>query len=206
MEGRSHTPEERALKRQARELGIQFHPRMGAERLRALIQEHTQKGSETASQAVVDEAVGEPQVEATKPVQSFSGSEKGLYMTEEEYERKRFGEAKRNANRLVRVRITCMDPTKKNWTGEIISVGSSKLGTYKKFIPFNSEEPYHIPWIIYQELKERKCRVGTTVKLPNGQEVNKYKLVNAFSIELLPPLRPDELEDLKKQQALAKGL
>jgi hypothetical protein len=41
--------------------------------------------------------------------------------------------------------------------------------------------------------------------MPNGQEVNRYKLVNEFSIEVLPPLTETELEELKQRQAMASG-
>ncbi len=128
-----------------------------------------------------------------------------LFYTEKEFKSKELADRRKEASRLVRCRITCMNPAKQNWTGEIVSVGSAKMGTFKKFIPYNSPEPYHIPHIIYQELKERKCRIGHIVKLPNGQEVNRYKLVPEFSIEVLPPLTPEELKELARRQALASG-
>lgn len=128
-----------------------------------------------------------------------------VHFEEAEYRRRQLAEAKREAGRLVRCRVTCMNPHKKNWTGEIISVGSSRMGTFKKFIPFNIDEPYHIPKAIFDYLKERKCRIGTTQKLPNGQEVNRYKLINEFAIEQLEPLTKQELEDLKHRQAMAQG-
>lgn len=128
------------------------------------------------------------------------------YLDEKEYKKRQLAEAKREAGRLIRCRITCMNPHKKNWTGEIISVGSSKMGTFKKFIPFNIDEPYHVPKAIYDFLKERKCRIGVTHKLANGQQINKYKLINEFAVESLPPLTKEELEDLKNQQAAVKGV
>lgn len=128
-----------------------------------------------------------------------------LFYTEKEYKARELAERRREASRLVRCRITCMNPAKKNWTGEIISVGSAKMGTFKKFIPYNSSEPYHVPYIIYQEMKDRKCRIGHIVKLPNGQEVNRYKMIPEFSIEVLPPLNQSELKELARRQALASG-
>lgn len=113
-----------------------------------------------------------------------------------------FAKRKREAAKLVRIRVTCMDPTKKDWPGEIISAGSSKLGTFKKYVPFNGT-PYHVPNIIYQTLKDRTCSIFYEVKHPNGQKTKKTKQVPAFNIELLPPLTMKELEDLAKQQAMA---
>ena len=141
---------------------------------------------------------------APTSIPKMAESQKYLY-EEAEYRRKKLAEAKREAGRLVRCRITCMNPHKRNWTGEIISVGSAKMGTYKKFIPFNLDTPYHVPKAIFEYLKERKCRIGTTQKLPNGQEINQYKLVNEFAIEVLDPLSKSELEDLKNQQAITMG-
>ena len=149
------------------------------------------------------EALSKASTEAKVP--TLSPGQK-VHFEEAEYRRRQLAEAKREAGRLVRCRVTCMNPHKKNWTGEIISVGSSKMGTFKKFIPFNLEEPYHVPKAIYDYLKERKCRIGTTQKLPNGQEVNRYKLINEFAIEQLDPLSKEELEDLKHRQALSQGM
>jgi hypothetical protein len=108
----------------------------------------------------------------------------------------------KEAQRLIRCRITCMNPNKRNWTGEIFSVGSAKIGTTKKFIPYNSPEPYHLPRILFDELKERKCRIGYIEKLPNGKEVNRYKLINEFAIEVLSPLTPEEVKEMARKQAL----
>lgn len=189
------TEEHKQLKIKARALGLKFGPRLAYDKLVKLVDDH-EKGIDNTMEAVVDTPVRK----AMPP--KFQGK---TYVTEAEYKRKQIASSKANAGRLVRCRITCMNPHKKNWTGEIISVGSSKLGTYKKFIPFNSEEPYHIPYIIYKAMKERQCRIGTTQKLPNGHEVNRNKLINEFAIELLDPLTPEELKELAQRQAMASG-
>ncbi len=44
--------------------------------------------------------------------------------------------AKEEAEKLVRIRITCMNPGKKEWPGEIITVGNKFSGMHKKFISF----------------------------------------------------------------------
>jgi hypothetical protein len=172
------------LKAALRERNIEYHPANGKETLKELLSKYLQ-----------DE--GWP-FDVPKP----RGK---LAYTETEYRNKKIIDAKRNANRLLRCRIQCMNPTKKNWTGEIISVGSSKMGTVKKFIPFNSDEPYHIPYILYQELKQRKCTVRTTTKGPNGEDITRSKLINEFSIDVLPPLTEQELHELKQRQAMANG-
>ena len=126
-------------------------------------------------------------------------------MTPEEYRKKYLGNARKESGRLVRCRIQCMNPAKKDWPGEIFSVGSAKLGTFKKFVPFNSPEPYHIPKIIYNMLLEKKCTVFYTEVDKRGNKIRKGRLVNEFAIEVLPPLTKEELSDLAKTQALKAG-
>jgi len=106
-------------------------------------------------------------------------------------------------SRLRRVRLQNMNPAKKDWPGEWISVGSAKLGTFKKYIPFNGE-PYHIPQIIYDMLKERQCTVFYNAKNPQGgPDIRKGKLMKEYAVEDLPPLTREELDDLAARQALA---
>ena len=108
-------------------------------------------------------------------------------------------------NRLIRCRIQNLNPAKKEWPGEIISVGSAKLGTWKKYVPFNDGEPYHLPKIIFDELKDKKCTVFHTEKDERGNNVRKGRLVNEFALEVLKPLTKEELSDLGRQQALQAG-
>lgn len=126
-------------------------------------------------------------------------------MSAEEYRKKYMGDQRKESGRLVRCRIQCMNPAKKEWPGEIFSVGSAKLGTFKKFVPFNSPEPYHIPKIIYNMLLEKKCTVFYTEVDKRGNKIRKGRLVNEFAIEVLPPLTKEELSDLAKTQALKAG-
>lgn len=129
-------------------------------------------------------------------------------MTAEEYLKKYPGNIKRNkaeVGKLIRCRIQCLNPAKKEWPGEIFSVGSAKLGTFKKYVPFNSPEPYHIPKIIYDMLLEKKCTVFYTETDNRGNKTRKGRLVNEFAIEVLPPLTREELSDLARRQAMAAG-
>lgn len=110
------------------------------------------------------------------------------------------------AGRLIRVRITCMNPNKKDVPGEIITVSNAVAGTYKKYIPFHSGEPYHVPQIIFNMLKDREFQAFTTVKGPNGITLRKAHMVKEFAIEVLPDLTEQELKDLAQRQAMAKSV
>jgi hypothetical protein len=194
VKGRPVTEEEQKLLALCKEYGIEMHPRAGAERMRKAILE----GGHT-----IPWEVQEPPLEK---LLEAAGNVKGkTFFTEEEYNNRLFNERKQEAGVLIRCRITCMNPNKKAWTGEIISVGSAKLGTFKKFIPFNSDQPYHVPSIIFNELKNRKCAVRSTRKGRNGEDITTTKLINEFALEVLPPLTDAELKDLQHQQAMANG-
>ena len=172
------------LKHRADMLGIKYHPSTGLDKLKAKINNTLGTAENTSSSAEVPK--------------DFK------ILTHKEFKQERKARAKKLANALVRVRVTCMNPAKKEWEGEIFSVGSAKLGTFKKYIPYNVE--WHIPHIMYESLKERKCAVFHTVKDHLGQKIRKSKLVPEFSIEVLPPLTKKELEDLVRKQAMSGSM
>lgn len=112
-------------------------------------------------------------------------------------ENDRIRKIREDALKLVRVIVTPMDVLKKDYTGEILSVSNSVLGTVKKLVLFN--EPYHLPQILVDELREKKCQVFTSRK-DNNNLIREAKLINAYGIQVLPPLTEEELEDLRKSQ------
>ena len=94
-----------------------------------------------------------------------------------------------------------MNPLKRNWKGETFSVGSRVMGTFKKYVPFDGQ-PYHVPQVIYDMLKERKCTVFITKKV-GKEEFKEGKLIPEFAIDDLPDLTQQELKDLEQRQALS---
>lgn len=110
------------------------------------------------------------------------------------------------ASKLVRLRLTCMNPNKKEWDGEFITAGNAVIGSFTKFVPFNAPDGWHVPNIIYQQLRDRECQVFTTVRDSKGNSTRKGKLIKEFSIEILPPLTAEELHDLAQRQAMAKSI
>jgi hypothetical protein len=172
------------LKARADLMGIKYHPNTGIDKLKAKI-------NNTLS---TDDEV--------KPTVSVGNS---VYLTEKQFKDEEFKLRKSNAGKLVRVRVTCMNPAKKEWDGEILSVGSAKMGTFKKFVKFNTDDGWHIPFIIYEYMKERKCSIFHTITDAKGQKIRKSKLVNEFNIEVMPPLTPEELKALAQQQAMEAG-
>jgi len=174
------------LKERATLMGIKFHPSVGVATLAAKIEAALMNVPEVKEDAVVA-PVASPVI---------------VPETESEMAQR----LRKDATRLIRVNITCMNPNKKDWPGEIISVSNSIIGSVKKFIPFNATEGYHVPNIILHHLKERQCQVWSSVTHPNGRVTQKGKMIKEFAIEVLPNLTQDEIAELARKQAITNSI
>lgn len=171
-----------ALKEQAKLLGIKHHPSIGADALSAKIKEHLDK-----------EDSGEPAEEPEESQKQSAAKSKAQVRLEK----------KRDAERQVRIQITCMDPKRSEWEGEVFTAGNSLLGSYRKMVPFNV--PWHVPNIIYKQIKAAKCQVfHTVIREVHGKKVKQRegKLINAFAVEVLDPLTEEQLQELARSQAM----
>jgi len=120
---------------------------------------------------------------------------------------RRYDQLTKEATKLVRVRITNMNPLKKNWPGEVISVGNRVVGQIKKFIPFkDADEGYHVPQIILTAMQDRMFQQFYTVKHSNGQDIRRGKQAKEFAIEILEPLTLPELSALAIKQAQSHNI
>lgn len=171
------------LKQRAQTLGIKFHPSIGLESLRSKV-----------SAALTGEDAEEA---AEEPVPEAPAAESRIQMR---------NRLRKEASALVRVRVTCMNPNKKEWKGEIFTVSNSVVGTFRKYVQFNTEEGWHVPQIILNMLKARQFQTFYTIKNERGVAVRKGKLVPEFAVEVLPPLTEKELLELSRRQALAGGV
>ncbi len=113
--------------------------------------------------------------------------------------------ARRDATKLVGVNVTCKDPLKTNWEGEIFTVSNDVVGDIKKYVQFDTEDGWHVPQMIVNMLKTKKCTVFKQKKGRDGKYVSEPRVVNAFSIEYLEPLTADELDELARQQRAEAG-
>lgn len=180
-----------ALKSRAEILGISFHPSISVDKLRARVNE------------ALAEDENEAQGNIPKPAE---GEVAPPGMTEAEYTSYLKRTARRRALALVRIRVSCLNPNKKEWEGEFFSTGSAKMGTIKKFVPFNLDEPYHVPRMILDMLKERKCTVFKTIRDHRGNKIREGHLINEFAVEELPPLTKEELKELAERQAMSGSI
>lgn len=163
------------LKARADKLGVKYHPSIGLDKLREKIREHLEAQETTPSE------------ENQAP----------------ESDHARRLRVRRHAEELVRIQITCMNPNKREWEGEVFCAGNAITGTHKKYVPFDTE--WHVPRIIYNMIKQRQFQTFVTRKDERGRTVKEGKLIREFNVVELPPLTEKELQELKQRQAMAAG-
>lgn len=157
------------LKIKADLLGVPYSNKIGVEKLRERIQ---------AKQA---ELASESEATPAEPVDTALARKNKTRM--EKY---------KEANALVRVRITCMNPAKSELNGEIFTAGNDVVGSLRKFVPFNADEGWHVPQILLNMIRSRKYVQHYDVKDENGRDVKRRRMVNEFAVEVLPDLTEAE--------------
>lgn len=188
------------LKERADLMGVQYHPNIGIEKLKAKIAEKTAPPEEKVK--ADSTYAGEEYQTIMAAEQAAAGKQVAALAVPTPLQERM---ARRDKSlRLVRVRIANMNPIKGNMKGEIFSVGNAEIGFTKKFVPFNAEQGWHIPEILLGVLQNKKFMTHYEVKMGN-KRIKKNRLVPEYSIEILPPLTPQELEALKQRQLMAQG-
>jgi len=112
------------------------------------------------------------------------------------------GLREQDAMKLVRVIVRPNDPLKLESTGEIFTVGNATVNNgraVKKYIPFNNEEGWHIPNILYQNIKAAECQIFKKMSR-NGQDTMEAMKIKAYNIEVLPALTQDEIDKIAIKQ------
>lgn len=178
------------LKSRADLLGIHYHPSIGLEKLREKVNGAVTSKDET--EPAVTAAATDEDPKNTLPAVETDGQFRAR--------------KKREANELLRLRVTCMNPSKAEWDGEIFTAGNSLVGSFKKYIPFNADEGWHVPRMLYNQIKERECQIFVSSQDARGNTVRKGKLIKEFAIEIMPNLTPDELAELARRQAASKAI
>lgn len=173
-----------SLKKKADLLGIEYSNNIGEDTLADRIKTKLEGG--TKEEPVKEEKVGgaSPAAETKQQVRMR------LY---------------RDSMRLVRCRITNMDPNKASHPGEIITVQNSYIPKVSKFVPYGEQTDggFHLPYIIYEYLKDRKFLQVRKTKDRKGREVITKRWVSEFALEVLPNLTEKEVKELAIRQAAA---
>ena len=183
------------LKQRARMMGITFSNNIGVEALKAKIQ------------AKMDGASDEPEkTDNLDSVPTLHDPQEPAPVPQETVRQR----VKREAMKLVRLRIVNLDPKKKDLPGEIFTIANEYLGTVRKFVPFGevTENGYHVPHCIYEMMKARKFQNIRTYKdrKNNNQIRVEQNWAPEFALEVLPPLTRDEISRLAAAQSAAGGL
>lgn len=192
-----------ALKSRARLMGIEFSNNIKAETLRARI---------NAKLDGLEEEVEDERAGLAEPAEDLTPAADLNALTGEPANapKKSFRQSLHDEQmRLVRCRITCMDPKKKDLHGEVFTIANEFIGTVKKFVPFGevTDGGYHIPFCIFTMMDERRFLNIRVRKDPRtNREYVESNYAKEFAIEVLPALTERELQQLATAQAAAGSI
>lgn len=195
------------LKEKAKAMGISHSPNIGVEKLRAMIEAKKAEVSAATSGTVA--TTDEPRVNALTGTEDLpTANSEGIVAVSGDTSKKTKSLRQHlldTQTALVRLRITNMDPKKKNVPGEILTVANEYIGTIRKYVPFGEQTDggFHVPFCLYQMMKERTFLEITEKKGKNGPEI-KQRWVREFALEVLEPLTDKEIARLAQTQA-ARG-
>ena len=183
------------LKQRAALLGISHSPNIGIETLRNKIND-ANKESESAKEnnslggLTQTSQVTTPPA-ATQPVENPYTAMRNRIRSE--------------ALKLVRIRLTNMNPNKSDLPGDLYAVSNKFIGEVRKFVPYDPKfyvNGYHVPQCILDQLQAKKFisfRIVKDPSVPSGERTESL-LVKEFAIEILPQLTEVELKKLAADQ------
>ena len=193
-EGETAVDELALLKERAKQMGIPFSNNISLETLRKRISDKMEGKDEPE----VNPLSGDVEIAAiTSAPKKLDAKQNALAL------RKMM---QRDQMKLVRVRITNMDPKKKDLPGEIWTVSNEYLGNVRKMIPYGeqTDEGFHIPYCLFRLLQSKRFLHIRTVKdRVTGVERQEKQWVKEFSLDVLPDLTKEELARLAAAQAAA---
>ena len=196
-----------SLKARAATMGITYHPSICPDKLRDKINASLKGETDHDEEPAVKESEIVPPVITPAEAAKLPTTEVPVVPVKKTKTKKELlalyhTQVRKDANKLVRIRLTCMNPDKTQWPGEVFDVGNSITGSIKKFVPFEAEDGYHVPQMIYDVLVARKYQQHKKVRLANGNWGIKSGLVREFAVEVLSPLGTKGIKALAERQAL----
>ena len=184
------------IKAELKEYGVTFHHKTGQAKLAELLAD-VRKNPESMVQDFDNEEVA-----TDRPYKGGNPNASEAAIAAATKAMKRTGE--QEAMKLVRIVVTPNDPLMSGYPGLIFTVGASGLNNgkmIKKYVPFNNEEGWHVPNIIYNQIKHAEMQKFKTVTRPNGEKVLEPYITQKFNVRVLDPLTKEELERLAAAQA-----
>ena len=193
-EGEAAVDELTLLKERAKQMGISFSNNISLETLRKRIADKMEGKDEPE----VNPLAGDSEIAAiTAAPKKLDAKQNALALRKLMH---------REQMKLVRVRITNMDPKKKDLPGEIWTVANEYLGNVRKMIPYGeqTDDGFHIPYCLFRLLQSKRFLHIRTVKdRVTGLERQENQWVKEFSLDVLPDLTKEELARLAAAQAAA---
>ena len=187
------------LKSRAKLMGIEYSNNIGIDALKAKMEDHkTAKAPKTEAPQTNDDDEND-EAEASPKSQRMAKKQKAVTLRSYLHKEKM---------KLVRVRITNLDPKKKDLNGEILTIANDYLGTVRMYVPFGevTDDGWHVPQCIYDMMKDRKFLSIKTRKGPKGQTIVEQQMAREFALEILDPLTEKELAQLSTAQLASGGL
>ena len=193
-EGETAVDELALLKERAKQMGIPFSNNISLETLRKRISDKME-GKDVPE---VNPLAGDAEIAAITSAPAKLDAKQNALALRKMMQREQM--------KLVRVRITNMDPKKKDLPGEIWTVSNEYLGNVRKMIPYGeqTDEGFHIPYCLFRLLQSKRFLHIRTVKdRVTGVERQDKQWVKEFSLDVLPDLTKEELARLAAAQAAA---
>ena len=182
------------LKERAKVMGIPFSNNISLETLRKRVADKME-GKDEAPE--VNALTGDPEIAQAMAAKPLDPKANAVALRKLMYAKQM---------RQVRVRITNMDPKKKDLPGEIWTVANEYLGTVRKFVPYGeqTDDGFHIPYCLYRLLDSKRFLHIRDVKDRTTGIVRQDKVwAKEFSLDVLPTLTQGELDRLAAAQAAA---
>lgn len=182
------------LKERAKVMGIPFSNNISLETLRKRVADKME-GKDEAPE--VNALTGDPEIAQAMAAKPLNQKANAVALRKLMYAKQM---------RQVRVRITNMDPKKKDLPGEIWTVANEYLGTVRKFVPYGeqTDDGFHIPYCLYRLLDSKRFLHIRDVKDRTTGIVRQDKVwAKEFSLDVLPSLTQGELDRLAAAQAAA---
>ena len=108
---------------------------------------------------------------------------------------------------LKRIIVIPNDPEMSGHAGLVFTVLCSAVNNgkaIKKYVPFNNEEGWHVPNIIYNQIANAEMQKFKSVKTANGDTVLQPYQAKKYNVQVLPDLTQKEIDKLAASQA-ARG-
>lgn len=182
------------LKERAKVMGIPFSNNISLETLRKRVADKME-GKDEAPE--VNALTGDPEIAQAMAAKPLNQKDNAVALRKLMYAQQM---------RQVRVRITNMDPKKKDLPGEIWTLANEYLGTVRKFVPYGeqTDDGFHIPYCLYRLLDSKRFLHIRDVKDRTTGIVRQDKVwAKEFSLDVLPTLTQAELDRLAAAQAAA---